>query len=112
MLDAPSMVSCSSSSSSDSSASESIMALPLPILDMLISTVLQDTSEVPEAETAHQAEPVETVPRTDISTNMFLYIFLMCCQLLSLTLVAQVLMMVVVATLAFIKWFRDHHRQG
>jgi hypothetical protein len=74
MLGAPSAVSCSSSSSSDSSGSESIMASPPPVPDMLISTVLQDISEVPEAKAADQAELVVAGPHSDTSAVLFLYI--------------------------------------
>jgi hypothetical protein len=76
MLEALSAVSCSSLSSSDSSSSESIMASPPPVPDMLISTVLQDVSEMP-LEAAHQAEPLETGPHVNTSVGMFLYI--LCC---------------------------------
>jgi hypothetical protein len=75
MLEAPSAVPCASSSSSDSSGSESIMALPPPVPDMLISSVLQDISEMPEVETAHPGgEPVEIGPRAKTSAGIFLYI--------------------------------------
>jgi hypothetical protein len=50
------------------------MLSPLPVPDMLISMVLQDISELLEAEAPHQAEPIEVGPCIDISASMFLYI--------------------------------------
>jgi hypothetical protein len=50
------------------------MASPPPVPDMLISTVLQDISEVPEAKAADQAELVVAGPHSDTSAVLFLYI--------------------------------------
>jgi hypothetical protein len=69
------MVSSSSLSSSDSSYSESTRALPPPIPDLLISSVLQDIPDMPEVEATHQMmEPVEMKPHADASAGMLLYI--------------------------------------
>jgi hypothetical protein len=71
MLGTSPTVSHSASSSSDSSGSKSIMASPPPVPDMVISVLLPDLSEVPEAESTPWDDPVEMGPHTKTSVGEF-----------------------------------------
>jgi hypothetical protein len=79
MLDSmPFVETCSSSSLSDSSSSESVRASPLPILDLLISTELEDIPELLEVKVAQRIVLAEAEAHAVSPVSEFSCFFMLC----------------------------------